>query len=72
MTNVLKLNAISNKVEGVLKDGYTLSTDCKNPDAVLVRSFVMHDWPVPDTLKCVARAGAGVNNIPCDDYAKKA
>lgn len=71
MTNVLKLNAISNKIEGVLKDGYTLSTDCKNPDAVLVRSFVMHEWPVPDTLKCVARAGAGVNNIPCDEYAKK-
>ncbi len=71
MINVLKLNSISKKVNAVLTDGYALSDDCKNPDAVLVRSFAMHEWETPNTLQCVARAGAGVNNIPCDEYAKK-
>lgn len=71
MTNVLKLNSISKKVNDVLTSGYALSDDCATPDAVLVRSFNMHEWAVPETLQCVARAGAGVNNIPTGEYAKR-
>lgn len=68
MFNIVKLNPIS-KVADPILNGCTY-TDV-NPDAALVRSFVMHEWAVPASLLAVARAGAGVNNIPCDDYAKK-
>ncbi|GIX21271.1 MAG: D-3-phosphoglycerate dehydrogenase [Gammaproteobacteria bacterium] len=36
------------------------------PDAIVLRSFKMHDMPIPDSLKAVGRAGAGVNNIPVE------
>lgn len=66
------LNKISDIVYDELpRDGYTLSADAKNPDAVLVRSASMHDMEVPDTLLAVGRAGAGVNNIPVDAFAKR-
>lgn len=45
--------------------------DLDKADAVLVRSAAMHDLAVPESLLAVARAGAGVNNIPLDEYAKK-
>lgn len=71
MINVLKLNAISKLAETTLGKNYTVTDNCANPEAVILRSFVMHDWAVPSSLLCVARAGAGVNNIPYDDYAKQ-
>lgn len=40
--------------------------DVDNEDGILVRSAPMHDYPFPDSLRCVARAGAGTNNIPID------
>ncbi len=43
---------------------YEVGTDIQNPDAILVRSHVMHDMKLPDSVKIVGRAGAGVNNIP--------
>ncbi len=43
---------------------YTVDTDLSDPDVVLLRSFNMHEWPIPATLKAVGRAGSGVNNIP--------
>ena len=45
---------------------YTLTTEMENPDGVLVRSAVMHDMVFGDKLQAIARAGAGVNNIPVD------
>lgn len=45
---------------------YTCSEDFENYDAVLVRSAKLHDVQFPADLKCIARAGAGVNNIPID------
>ena len=45
--------------------------DIKDAQGVLVRSASMHDMELPDSLLAVARAGAGVNNIPLDDCAKK-
>lgn len=45
---------------------YTVSEDEQNPDAIILRSFNMHDMELPSSLKAVARAGAGTNNIPID------
>lgn len=45
--------------------------DLKDADCVLVRSAAMHDMELPDSLLAIARAGAGVNNIPLDKCAEK-
>ena len=50
---------------------YTLANEVENPDAILVRSAVMHDMPLGDNLKAIARAGAGVNNIPIEACTEK-
>ena len=47
-------------------DAYTFDEAEENYDAILVRSAKLHETVFPDTLKCIARAGAGVNNIPLD------
>lgn len=65
MFNILTLNNISALgLERLPKDKYKVGTEVKDPDAVLLRSFNMHDFAVPKNLKAVGRAGAGVNNIP--------
>ena len=71
MYNVLKLNKIAQVGIDRLGAGYTASDDCSNPDAVLVRSASMHDMELPDSLKAIARAGAGTNNIPIDKCTKQ-
>ena len=72
MINILKLNEISPKVKSVLPEqSYTVGTDVKNPQAILLRSFSMHDYEVPATVQAVARAGAGVNNIPIDKMTQQ-
>jgi D-3-phosphoglycerate dehydrogenase len=53
-------------LERLPRDRYDVASELQYPDAVLLRSFNMHDWPIPETLKAVGRAGAGVNNIPVD------
>jgi len=58
------LNAISKKGLSRLPDNYTVSNDVTNPDAILVRSQVMHEMPIPDSVMAIGRAGAGTNNIP--------
>ena len=65
------LNPIAQAGLDLLTDEYELTDDIMQADAVLVRSAAMHDLEVPATLKAVARAGAGVNNIPLKDYADK-
>ena len=50
---------------------YTCSEDFDQYDAVLVRSAKLHDTKFPENLKCIARAGAGVNNIPLDRCAEE-
>lgn len=50
---------------------YTCSEDFTDYDAVLVRSAKLHDVEFPKNLKCIARAGAGVNNIPLDRCAQE-
>ena len=52
-------------------NNYVATDDFADADGVLVRSAVMHDMELSDKLLCVARAGAGVNNIPLDKCAEK-
>ena len=52
-------------------DHIQLNNDSAAPDAVLVRSVSMHDMPMADNLLCIARAGAGVNNIPVADCSTR-
>ena len=46
------------------RDRYEISSDSAQPDAIILRSYDMHEMEVPDSVVAVARAGAGVNNIP--------
>lgn len=64
MFDILTLNSISKKIYDVLDDNYAVSDNVASPDAILVRSFNMADYEIGDNLLAVARAGAGVNNIP--------
>ena len=53
------------------RDRYEVGPAVENPDAFILRSHKLHGEPVPDSLLAVARAGAGVNNIPVDEYTHK-
>lgn len=68
---ILKLNEISPAVNDVFKDKFKLEKDCANPVGIILRSFNMHDYKIPESVLCVGRAGAGVNNIPVDACAEK-
>ena len=57
-----KISAIG--LENFPRDDYEVASDMNNPDAILVRSAAMHEMELPESVKAVARAGAGVNNIP--------
>ncbi len=71
MYKILTLNNISVKgLERLPRDHYEVASEIVHPDAVLLRSFKMHDWEIPNTLKAIGRAGAGVNNIPVDKMSK--
>ena len=48
------------------REHYEVASELNNPDAILVRSAKMHDMALPDSVKAIGRAGAGVNNIPVD------
>ncbi len=70
MNKILCLNPISNIGLSVLKDSYQITENINEANAIMVRSAVMHDMKLPNRVLAVARAGAGVNNIPLDDYGK--
>lgn len=67
MYNIQMLNKIAACGTNLLdKAKYNVSLEAENPDAIMVRSAVMHDMEFGDNLLAIARAGAGVNNIPID------
>lgn len=67
MFKILTLNNISVAgLERLPRDRYEIASEIQHPDAILLRSFKMHDMEIPPTVKAVGRAGAGVNNIPVD------
>ena len=72
MAKVHCLNKISPVGLAVLPKGYSVSEELnESVEAILVRSAVMHEMVLPKSVLCVARAGAGVNNIPLEELAKK-
>ncbi len=67
MFKILTLNNISVAgLDRLPRDKYEIASEIVHPDAILLRSYKMHDMEIPDTLKAVARAGAGVNNVPVE------
>ena len=72
MFKILTLNNISvTGLRRLPRENYEIASEIAHPDAILVRSFKMHDMAIPDTLKAVGRAGAGVNNIPVDAMSRR-
>ena len=72
MYKIQTLNKISTiGLENFPRDDYEIATDINNPDAILVRSADMHGMELSDSVKAIGRAGAGVNNIPCEELAAK-
>ena len=71
MHKILTLNNISVVgLERFPRETYEIASEILHPDAVLLRSFKMHGMAIPETLKAVGRAGAGVNNIPVAEMSK--
>ncbi len=72
MYNIKTLNSISPVFAEVLDlNKYNVNADIDNPDAIIVRSADMHAYEPEKNMLCVARAGAGYNNIPVEEYAEK-
>lgn len=72
MFTIQTLNKISiNGLELLSRDKYEVATEFSNPDAILVRSFDMLNSTLGSNLKAIARAGAGVNNIPVDKCTER-
>ena len=67
MYRIKTLNKISSTGLACLdQTRFQIGDDVTNEDGILVRSAPMHDYVFPDALRCIARAGAGTNNIPID------
>lgn len=71
MYKIQTLNKISKKGLGVLGPAFTCGDEVENPDGIILRSFKMHDMELPESLRAIARAGAGVNNIPIEKCSEK-
>ena len=72
MYKIKTYNQIS--VKGLEKFGrekYEVGSDIAHPDAILLRSHKLHGEPLPESVLAVARAGAGVNNVPVDELSQK-
>jgi D-3-phosphoglycerate dehydrogenase len=72
MYKVLTLNKIDPiGLSHFPEENYSIGNEFTDPDAIVLRSFNMHSMELPPTLKAIARAGAGVNNIPVDVCSQK-
>ena len=71
MYNILTLNKISNTGLCNFSDEYKCDTEMANPDAILVRSASMHEMNFEPNTVAIARAGAGVNNIPLEKCSEE-
>lgn len=72
MFKIQTLDKISQKGLDLLPhENFEYASEINNPDGIVLRSFKMHDMALPESLKAVARAGAGVNNIPIDKCSEK-
>ena len=67
MFKILTLNNISPVgLERLSRESYEVASEIQHPDAILLRSYKMHDMEMPATVKAIGRAGSGVNNIPVE------
>ena len=71
MMKVARLNPIASIGTDLFTGKYEMTENLAEASAVLVRSASMHELELPDGLLAIARAGAGVNNIPLNECAKK-
>lgn len=72
MFKVKTYNRISvNGLERFSREKYEVGSDIAHPDAILLRSHKLHDEALPGTLKAIARAGAGVNNVPVPECSQQ-
>jgi len=72
MYRIRTYNQISSKgLSRLPSDYYLVGPEVDNPDALMLRSQKLHEVPVPESLLAVARAGAGVNNIPVEEYTRR-
>ncbi len=72
MYKIQTLNNISAKgLEYLPRDTYEIASECSTPDAILLRSYKMHDMDIPRSVIAIGRAGAGVNNIPVSKMTDK-
>ncbi|MGB7344766.1 MAG: phosphoglycerate dehydrogenase [Pirellulaceae bacterium] len=71
MFKIQTLNSISGKgLQRLPSETYEVASEVNQPDAILLRSFKMHDMELPSSVVAIGRAGAGVNNIPVDKMSK--
>ena len=68
---ILTLNAISARGLARLPEAYTVGGDVTDPDGILVRSANMHEMDIPVSVRAIARAGAGTNNIPVKKLSER-
>lgn len=72
MFKIKTYNAISVKgLNRFPRENYEVASDIGQPDAYILRSHKLHGEALPESVKAVARAGAGTNNVPVDEYTKK-
>ncbi len=72
MFKILTYNNISVVgLDRLPRDKYEVASEIQHPDAILLRSFQLHGVKVPETVKAVGRAGAGVNNIPVKELTRR-
>jgi len=72
MFKIQTLNKIASiGLDELARDSYEIASEILNPDGILVRSADLHAMELPASLKAIARAGAGVNNIPIDKCSKR-
>lgn len=71
MFKILTLNNISVAgLDRLSREKYEVASEISNPDAIMLRSYKMHDMEIPKTVRAIGRAGAGVNNIPVEKMTK--
>jgi len=72
MFNILTYDKIPGEgLSWLPREKYSIAPECAHPDAILLRSFNLHDVPIPETVLAVGRAGSGVNNIPVEACSKR-
>ncbi len=72
MYKILTLNNISIKgLQRLPRESFEVASEIGHPDAILLRSFKMHDMEIPESVAAIGRAGAGVNNIPVDKMTRR-